>query len=172
VHGFSGGATGDGGGFDDGGEAHSSDCGFPKMIFPFLVILPGMIAGVVTSSKMHDSTTRKASQGPRRNTSFFNGGKGIIPPKYDAAGTPVRADGKVVLDYDLATPMMLVRYFPSGAAGTWALCADRFVHVGDGGKHDGFQHRLDVRHLSELHHKRRATNTTYGWDARRQFLDW
>src|SRR6202030_519213 len=55
-------------------------------------------------------------------SSFFTGGKGIIPPKYDTAGKPVTADGKVGLDYDLATPMMLVRYFPSGILGL-GLCA-------------------------------------------------
>jgi len=29
------------------------------MVFPFLVILPGMIAGVVTSSKMHDASAKE-----------------------------------------------------------------------------------------------------------------
>jgi len=91
---------------------------FPKMVFPFLVILPGMIAGVVTSSKFHDTGAQvSVFAGTTAQSSFFTGGKGIIPPKYDAGGKPVTADGKVVLDYDLATPMMLVRYFPSGLLG-------------------------------------------------------
>ena len=96
---------------------------FPKMIFPFLVILPGMIAGVVTSSKMYDMNARESVvAGSAAHSSFFTGGKGIIPPKYDAAGKPVLVGGKPVLDYDLATPMMLVRYFPSGLLGL-GLCA-------------------------------------------------
>jgi solute:Na+ symporter, SSS family len=93
---------------------------FPKMVFPFLVILPGMIAGVATSPGLDDAkSVITANTAP---SSFFTGGRGIIPPKYDAAGKPVTADGKVVLDYDLATPMMLVRYFPSGLLGL-GLCA-------------------------------------------------
>jgi SSS family solute:Na+ symporter len=55
------------------------------MLFPFLVILPGMIALVL-------------------------GGTGIIPTKMDGSG-------HAVLDYDLATPMMLVRLFPAGMLG-------------------------------------------------------
>src|SRR6202030_301178 len=95
----------------------------PKMIFPFLVILPGMIAGAVTSSQMHGAAAQESIvAGTTTQSSFFTGGKGIIPPKYDTAGKPVTADGKPVLDYDLATPMMLVRYFPSGLLGL-GLCA-------------------------------------------------
>jgi SSS family solute:Na+ symporter len=67
----------------------------PKMLFPFLVILPGMIALATTA-----------------------GGSGIIPAKLDLAGQPiVDALGRHVLDYDLATPMMLVSLFPAGLLG-------------------------------------------------------
>ena len=67
---------------------------FPKMLFPFLVILPGMLALVV---------------GPH----------GLVPMKIDAStGSALRdAAGRAVLDYDLATPMMLVHYFPAGLLG-------------------------------------------------------
>ena len=62
----------------------------PKMLFPFLVILPGMLAL----------------------------GQGLIPAKLTAAGAPlVDGVGRTVLDYDLATPMMLVHYFPAGMLG-------------------------------------------------------
>ena len=65
----------------------------PKMVFPFLVILPGMIALVI-------------------------GGKGIIPAKLGANGGPLMdAAGRVVLDYDLATPSMLMNLFPNGMLG-------------------------------------------------------
>jgi SSS family solute:Na+ symporter len=68
----------------------------PKMLFPLLVILPGMIALALTA-----------------------GGHGLIPPKLDAlTGLPVLgAGGTPVLDFDLATPMLLVHYFPSGLLG-------------------------------------------------------
>jgi len=96
---------------------------FPKMFFPFLVILPGMIAGVAASSQLPQAGVR-LSEVPRTppQSSFFVGGRGIIPPKYDAEGKPLLRDGKVVLDYDLATPMMLVRFFPPGLLGV-GLCA-------------------------------------------------
>jgi SSS family solute:Na+ symporter len=42
----------------------------------------------------------------------------MIPAKLAADGTPlIDAAGRTVLDYDLATPMMLVKLFPSGMLG-------------------------------------------------------
>jgi SSS family solute:Na+ symporter len=71
---------------------------FPKMVFPFLVILPGMIALALTIGA--------------------SPGAGMIPAKLAADGTPlIDAAGRTVLDYDMATPMMLVRLFPSGMLG-------------------------------------------------------
>ncbi|HET8649819.1 MAG TPA: sodium/solute symporter, partial [Gemmatimonadales bacterium] len=67
----------------------------PKMLFPFLVIVPGMIALAATA-----------------------GGHGLIPPKLSEAGIPlVGTNGRPILDFDLATPMMLVHYFPAGLLG-------------------------------------------------------
>jgi solute:Na+ symporter, SSS family len=105
---------------------------FPKMIFPFLVILPGMIALAVGSQAVSTQPAAPQSAVTAQAQSSEAGdminlarqsGKGIIPPKVDANGQPVRgADGQVQLDYDLATPMMLIRYFPSGLLGL-GLCA-------------------------------------------------
>ena len=100
---------------------------FPKMLFPFLVILPGMIAGVVSASTLTKEAPTTASsavvsQGAVADGITLEGGQGIIPPKLDEHGRPMLKDGNVVLDYDLATPMMLVRYFPSGLLGL-GLCA-------------------------------------------------
>ena len=68
----------------------------PKMFFPFLVILPGMIALALTTG----------------------GDGGFIPAKLAAGGAPLLDEaGRTVLDYDLATPMMLVRLFPTGMLG-------------------------------------------------------
>ena len=67
---------------------------FPKMLFPFLVIVPGMLALVI-------------------------GQHGLVPPKLNLhTGLPLLdGRGHAVLDYDLATPMMLVHYFPTGMLG-------------------------------------------------------
>ena len=68
---------------------------FPKMLFPALVILPGMIALAGTSA-----------------------GTMLIPAKLDAAMRPIiDASGRPVLDYDLATPTMLLHYLPNGLLG-------------------------------------------------------
>ena len=58
----------------------------PKMFFPFLVILPGMIAIALT---------------------YQSGASGFALPK--------KADG--TFNYDMAIPMMLGHYFPSGILG-------------------------------------------------------
>ena len=72
----------------------------PKMLFPFLVILPGMIALVLAGD--HAAA----------------GGMGLIPAKLAADGAPLLdSAGRTVLDYDLATPMMLVQLFPTGMLG-------------------------------------------------------
>lgn len=94
---------------------------FPKMLFPFLVILPGMIAGVVATGASEQTPANATIMSQSAGVSV-EGGKGIIPPKFDDAGRPVIREGKVELDYDLATPMLLVRYFPAGLLGI-GLCA-------------------------------------------------
>jgi solute:Na+ symporter, SSS family len=85
---------------------------FPKMLFPFLVILPGLIAiALPTQNLAHLAGGTTAIQGQAE-------GRGLIPAKMDASGQPLRdKDGTVELDYDLATPNMLLHYFPTGILG-------------------------------------------------------
>src|SRR5882757_9654183 len=85
----------------------------PKMLFPFLVILPGLIAIALPSTI---SQAPASSAGTSRSVQLS--GVGIIPPKMDATGQPkLDKDGNVVLDYDLAIPNMLLHYFPTGILG-------------------------------------------------------
>jgi SSS family solute:Na+ symporter len=83
----------------------------PKMFFPFLVILPGLLAIALPTAPV-DRTGPGPSGG-------MVAGKGIIPAKVDVqTGRPVLdSDGKPVLDYDLAIPTMLLHYFPTGMLG-------------------------------------------------------
>src|SRR5713226_7002841 len=83
---------------------------FPKMLFPFLVILPGLIA-IALPTQPADPRTGVVTRAPP--------GKGIIPVKVDAtSGAPMLdKDGKPQLDYDLAVPSMLLHYFPPGLLG-------------------------------------------------------
>jgi solute:Na+ symporter, SSS family len=97
---------------------------FPKMLFPFLVIFPGMIAVVAAGWSEAPVSQRQAqveTLGSGNRVSLTDD-RGLIPPKLDEQGRPVMKEGKLVLDFDLATPMMLVRYFPSGLLGL-GLCA-------------------------------------------------
>jgi solute:Na+ symporter, SSS family len=108
----------------------------PKMFFPFLVILPGLIAISVPTVQDHlsgESTTvsraapQSASNAAIAQTTENKGdvratameGRGLIPVKVNAiTGQPVvDQDGKPVLNYDLAIPNMLLRYFPTGILG-------------------------------------------------------
>jgi solute:Na+ symporter, SSS family len=82
---------------------------FPKMLFPFLVILPGLIALSAPTLMMHSG----------KNGAMTAAGQGLIPYKLDAnSGAPVVDKfGQPVLDYDLAIPNMLLHYFPTGILG-------------------------------------------------------
>jgi SSS family solute:Na+ symporter len=96
----------------------------PKMFFPFLVILPGMIAlaaGAATTPRTTPAAVSSLSPqaaAPQTSANALEAGRGIIPPKRDESGK-VETDnrGRPILDFDLATPMMLVHYFPSGLLG-------------------------------------------------------
>jgi SSS family solute:Na+ symporter len=90
----------------------------PKMLFPFLVIVPGMLALVVSSTSSVRQPGPAAVTAPTTSPASPPA-SGLVPPKRDArSGEPLRdARGRVVLDYDLATPMMLVHFFPAGLLG-------------------------------------------------------
>jgi solute:Na+ symporter, SSS family len=84
---------------------------FPKMLFPFLVILPGLIAVALPTQSATPHASLSINAAPP--------GQGIIPYKLDASsGQPMLdKDGKPTLDYDLAVPSMLLHYFPAGMLG-------------------------------------------------------
>ncbi len=92
----------------------------PKMFFPFLVILPGLIAISVTSHMT--SAAPAAAVSPANYAALPLSEQhphGIIPLKTDPLnGQPV-LDGKgnPVYNYDLAIPVMLLHFFPAGILG-------------------------------------------------------
>src|SRR5437016_2156540 len=66
---------------------------FPKMLFPFLVILPGMLALVVSpTSGVRAAAPAVSSTSTTSPTSRASGAPsaGIVPPKVDAHGAPLR----------------------------------------------------------------------------------
>ena len=100
----------------------------PKMFFPFLVILPGLIAVSVTSRMPGAGTQSAMVQRVSLDASAIGTAArpldeahptGIIPVKTDPlTGAPVlNADGTPTYNYDLAIPVMLLHFFPTGILG-------------------------------------------------------
>jgi SSS family solute:Na+ symporter len=111
----------------------------PKMFFPFLVILPGLIAVSVTShmtgagqgagnqvsSTSQSSPIRAAASSDAPAAAATNvpldeaHPHGIIPLKMDPLSGKAVLDtnGNPVYNYDLAIPVMLLHFFPTGILG-------------------------------------------------------
>jgi solute:Na+ symporter, SSS family len=103
----------------------------PKMFFPFIVILPGLIAVCVTSHALAPTTASPPSAivtGVSAASALSIGSDsqvkesrphGIIPQKIDPiTGMPVLdSTGAPVYNYDLATPLLLLHFFPAGMLG-------------------------------------------------------
>ncbi len=112
----------------------------PKMVFPFLVILPGMIALAM--------------------------GNDVIPAKLTAAGTPLLdSAGHVVLDYDLATPMMLVKLFPTGMLGLGLTALIASFMSGMAGNVTAFN-TVWTYDIYQAHINRQASDAHYLWMGR------
>jgi SSS family solute:Na+ symporter len=119
----------------------------PKMLFPFLVILPGMIALVLGAH----------AGGP---------GQGLVPAKLAAGGGPLMdSAGRIVLDYDLATPMMLVRLFPSGMLGLGLTALLASFMSGMAGNVTAFN-TVWTYDIYQSHIRRGASDAHYLWMGR------
>jgi SSS family solute:Na+ symporter len=119
------------------------------MLFPFLVILPGMIALVLGTG--HEAAAA---------------GQGLVPAKLTAAGTPlVDGAGRVVLDYDLATPMMLVRLFPAGMLGLGLTALMASFMSGMAGNVTAFN-TVWTYDIYQSHIRRGASDAHYLWMGR------
>ncbi|MFZ0746371.1 MAG: sodium:solute symporter family protein [Terracidiphilus sp.] len=94
----------------------------PKMFFPFLVILPGLLAiGLPTP---HTTTVVRTVNGVIYHETTVvpkqvEEGRGLVPAKMNpVTGKPMlTASGQPLLDYDMATPNMLLHFFPTGILG-------------------------------------------------------
>jgi SSS family solute:Na+ symporter len=86
----------------------------PKMFFPFLVILPGLIAIALPTPK-----TEAAVADTKGAAADIPMVEGIIPAKVDYWTGQLELDQnkQPVADYDMAIPQMLLRYFPTGMLG-------------------------------------------------------
>src|SRR5947209_3467757 len=130
----------------------------PKVFFPFLVILPGMIALAVD---WHGT----GGTGPV--ASAIAGGQGVIPPKIDPATGAALMDraGHVVLDYDLSVPMMLIRFFPSGMLGLGLTALLASFMSGMAGNVTAFN-TVWTYDIYQSHIKKGASDEHYLWMGR------
>jgi len=94
----------------------------PKMVFPFLVILPGLLAiGLPTphttmvESRVNGAIVHQITVVPAEVAE----GRGLVPAKINpvTGKAMLTASGEPLLDYDMATPNMLLHYFPTGILG-------------------------------------------------------
>ncbi|MBV9672018.1 MAG: sodium:solute symporter family protein [Verrucomicrobia bacterium] len=91
----------------------------PKMFFPFLVILPGLIALALTKPVMQQPTLSERPDHAPQSAQIQSVQEGMIPAQTNpVTGKVVRdKNGEVVLDYNMVIPNMLLHYFPSGMLG-------------------------------------------------------
>jgi len=106
----------------------------PKMFFPFLVILPGMIAIALT---------------------FQKGQSGFA--------LPAKPDG--TLNYDMAIPLMLGHYFPSGILGVGLAALMASFMSGMAGNVTAFN-TVWTYDIYQSYIKRKATDAHYLWMGR------
>jgi solute:Na+ symporter, SSS family len=85
----------------------------PKILLPFLVILPGLIAIALPGQIAPPLATY---QNTGRVVPL---GRGLVPVKVDSTNNQPVLDqhGNPQLDYDLAVPNLLLHYFPTGLLG-------------------------------------------------------
>jgi solute:Na+ symporter, SSS family len=85
----------------------------PKVLFPFLVVLPGLLALAVPprAAAPPSASVVEPADPPQR--------AGLIPYKVEESTRELKRDrtGKPELDYDLAIPVLLLHYFPTGILG-------------------------------------------------------
>jgi SSS family solute:Na+ symporter len=129
---------------------------FPKVLFPFLVILPGMIALAVDWHAPGFASQVGVA-----------GGQGIIPPKIDPITHAALLDqaGRVVLDYDLSVPMMLIRFFPSGMLGLGLTALLASFMSGMAGNVTAFN-TVWTYDIYQTHIKKGASDQHYLWMGR------
>jgi solute:Na+ symporter, SSS family len=132
----------------------------PKMVFPFLVILPGLIAiALPTPAKLKMT-------GPNQVVLEEQAGRGIIPAKLDPEGQPlVDKNGTAVLDYDLAIPNMLLHYFPTGMLGLGLTALLASFMSGMAGNVTAFN-TVWTYDIYQSYIKKNATDAHYLWMGR------
>ncbi|MBS1821196.1 MAG: sodium:solute symporter family protein [Acidobacteria bacterium] len=138
----------------------------PKMFFPFLVILPGLIAVSITSHATPAASTVTA--GPAASAPLVDQHPhGIIPQKTNPLnGQPiVDSKGEPVYNYDLAIPVMLLHFFPTGILGLGLTALLASFMSGMAGNVTAFN-TVWTYDIYQAYINKRATDAHYLWMGR------
>jgi SSS family solute:Na+ symporter len=156
----------------------------PKMFFPFLVILPGLIAVSVSSKvvppeqKILSAPTSGAATpiaAPTAASPTDSSGEplvdahphGIVPQKTNPLnGQPVTdSKGEPVYNYDLAIPVLLLHYFPTGILGLGLTALLASFMSGMAGNVTAFN-TVWTYDIYQAYINKRATDAHYLWMGR------
>ena len=138
----------------------------PKMFFPFLVILPGLIAVSVTSHVPPNPSAVVASTASTVPL-VDDHPHGIIPQKTNPINSQPVIDsrGEPVYNYDLAIPVMLLRYFPTGILGLGLTALLASFMSGMAGNVTAFN-TVWTYDIYQAYINKRATDAHYLWMGR------
>jgi SSS family solute:Na+ symporter len=138
----------------------------PKMFFPFLVILPGLIAVSVTSHIAPNPAAVVASTSASVPL-VDEHPHGIIPQKTNPLnGQPVLdPNGQPVYNYDLAIPVMLLHFFPTGILGLGLTALLASFMSGMAGNVTAFN-TVWTYDIYQAYINKRATDAHYLWMGR------
>jgi SSS family solute:Na+ symporter len=143
----------------------------PKMFFPFLVILPGLIAVSITSHVMGSDSK------PAAYATVGSNGKalpideahphGIIPIKTDpiSGAAVIDSDGQPVYDYNQAIPVMLLHFFPTGILGLGLTALLASFMSGMAGNVTAFN-TVWTYDIYQAYINKKATDAHYLWMGR------
>ena len=149
----------------------------PKMFFPFLVILPGLIAVSVTSkvvtpeqatlSGTHTAAIHAPALPMPNAEAEHSQPHGIVPQKTNPInGQPVMdSHGQPVYNYDLAIPVLLLHYFPTGILGLGLTALLASFMSGMAGNVTAFN-TVWTYDIYQAYINKKATDAHYLWMGR------
>ncbi len=156
----------------------------PKMFFPFLVILPGLIAVSITSkvvtpeqkvlssapvTGVRSSSPSAAAVVSSKKPTVLDDSHphGIVPEKTNPlTGQPVLdSNGQPVYNYDLAIPVLLLHYFPTGILGLGLTALLASFMSGMAGNVTAFN-TVWTYDIYQAYINKKATDAHYLWMGR------
>jgi SSS family solute:Na+ symporter len=139
----------------------------PKMFFPFLVILPGLIAVSVSSKVVSSGQNLSAPQAVVTGKVEGAQPHGIVPQKINPlSGMPVLdSHGQPVYNYDLAIPVLLLHYFPTGILGLGLTALLASFMSGMAGNVTAFN-TVWTYDIYQAYINKKATDAHYLWMGR------